>query len=278
MQRLLILLLAALVLHGCAVSTARIESTYVDSDDLQDAAVLDQQSKVKTLFVFDIDDTVLTAEVFFGSDYWYEWQKELDNTGSHPTVPCRFDILALTLEAGTQKQTQPDAPQIFNGIRSDKLFLTARSPNSRGATERELNKAGYALPAMLGAIPDGIIFNWANTDAKRSATVSYHHGIYMVTGQDKGKLLLYLLAKLQIRYERVILVDDGQKNIDAMQQALAQAGIAFHGIHYTRIKKPQPVPKQLVGEADRAWANLSRYLQTVFPQRYARITAGECAY
>ena len=286
MQRLFNIFILAILLTGCTTngnlapsgSESKLESTYIDSEDLKDAALLDQQSKVKTLFVFDIDDTLLTSETFFGSDYWYEWQKYISEHHSHLPVPCRFDVIAVNYETATQKATQADAPQLFNGIKSDKLFLTARSPINRGATERELKKAGYQLPPMLGGARDGIISDWRSADGKKTTTVSYHHGIYMVAGQDKGVSLLLLLDKLKANYERVVLVDDGQHNIDAMQHAMKQANIVFHGIHYVRIKKPQPVPKQLAIEADKAWANLSRYLKTTFPKRFAEITSGKCAY
>jgi hypothetical protein len=286
MSRLLIIFLAVITLPGCRTkgdlnrfsSITKIESTYVDSEDLKDVSLIDQQSKVRTLFVFDIDDTLLTSDTFFGSEYWYEWQKDITKNGSHTPVPCRFDIIALNYESGTQKVTQQDAPQIFNSIKSDKLFLTSRSSNYRGATVRELTKAGYLLPAMIGDMHDGAIYDWRSADGKKTATVSYHNGLYMVSGQDKSVLLLFLLDKLKERYERIVFIDDEQRNIDAMQQALSKAEIPYYGIHYVKIKKPFPVPKDLEIDADQSWNNLSRYLKATFPKRLEEISSGKCAY
>lgn len=250
----------------------------MESEDLKDAALLDTSAEGRTLFVFDIDDTLLTSTTFFGSDYWYEWQKYIAGNGSHAPVPCRFDIIALNYEAGTQKATQEDAPQIFNSIKSDKLLLTSRSSNSRGATLRELKKAGYVLPAMIGTAQDGVLYDWRSPDGQKSAAISYHNGLYMVSGQDKGVLLLFLLEQLKEKYLQIVLIDDGQKNIDAMQKALLEAKIPFYGIHYVKIKKPLPVPRELEDTADQAWNNLSNYLKATIPKRFEEISRGECAY
>jgi acid phosphatase class B len=54
-----------------------------------------------TLVVFDIDDTLLTATEFFGSDKWYDWQRgrALSPNGQplaiaeEDKVSCLFDTL-----------------------------------------------------------------------------------------------------------------------------------------------------------------------------------------
>ncbi|MBK8283794.1 MAG: DUF2608 domain-containing protein [Ahniella sp.] len=97
----------------------------------------------KTLLVLDIDDTLLTSAVFFGSDAWYEWDKTLPED---QRVSCKFDLIAMNFEAGTQVLTQPDAPALVNGLTVDRLMLTSRGANYRGGTIRELKQFGYQLP------------------------------------------------------------------------------------------------------------------------------------
>ena len=113
----------------------------------------------RTLVAFDIDDTLLTSTTFYGSDYWYEWQKTL-SPGDPGLVPCRFDVIALNYEAGTQELTQELGPQVLQSVPTDRLLLTSRNPVSRGATLRELRKAGYEMPPQIDNSADGILYAW----------------------------------------------------------------------------------------------------------------------
>lgn len=243
------------------------------------ASVVDElrNTTARTLVVFDIDDTTLTAEQFFGSDYWYEWQKP-ENLGKSEKVSCKFDYIALNFEAQTMKPTQQDAAAIFNGITHDKLFLTSRGANYRGPTIRELTKNGIAFPKMLDGNEDGRIWNWQNADGSRKALLSYHEGVFMTTGQDKGVMLLFLLDRMKRQYDRVILVDDGMINITNMQRSMKAAGINYTGLHYTLIDKPFPINPELAKQADDDFDESRRYLKEVFPTRYEQLQRGECSY
>lgn len=228
----------------------------------------------RTLVVFDIDDTLLTSSAFFGSDYWYEWQKSLA-PGEAGKAPCLFDVIGANYELGTQRPTEPDAVRLFNGLDRDVLLLTARNPMYRGGTERELLAAGYVLPPMLGKPGHGEYFEHPATGG---TAISYQHGILMVSGQDKGTLLTAWLERRGLRYRRVILVDDGRRNIENVRQALRTAGIDYRGLWYTRIDKPEPVPETLRRQGVEGWRHLEELMRTVFPERLARWRSGQCGY
>src|SRR5262249_38873353 len=86
-------------------SSARAVAAPKDSKDLADiSSVLG--GTTRTLLVLDIDDTLLTSPVFYGSDAWYEWQRSLP-AGDNRAVPCLFDVIAINTELGTQVETQP---------------------------------------------------------------------------------------------------------------------------------------------------------------------------
>lgn len=284
MNRLLFSALLLFGLGGCShISTrsmaanANPESQVVEVKSL--AAIseaLAASGSRKTLLVLDIDDTLLTSAGFFGSDRWYEWQKEL-KAGDPGHVPCKFDVIALNYEAGTQVATEPgEGQRIVNAVDTDTLLLTARNPLYRSGTIRELQRAGYTLPRRLDGGQDGIIYRWRRDAASPPVTISYDNGVMMVSGQDKGVLLLDLLDRLGLHYDRVVLADDGKKNIDAMQAALAKKGIDYRGLHYTKVDKT-------VSDADRnagiaGWKAMRGLLRTVFPERLADFEAGRCAF
>jgi Protein of unknown function (DUF2608) len=259
-----------------AVPTAPVESQVTTIKDLAEVApVVAAGGKARTLLVLDIDDTLLTSRQFFGSDRWNEWQNALV-AGDPRKVRCRFDLIALNFEAGTLVPTQKDGPEKINAIAVDKIFMTARSPLYRVGTIRELRRVGYALPAPLTAGADSLSYRWRKTAESKSVSVGYYDGVFMIKGQQKGPLLLDLMRRLNLSYERVVLVDDGKHNIEVMQAALKGSGISYHGLWYTRIDKTLAKGDEEAGAA--GWQAWRSFLSALYPARLADLDAGRCLY
>jgi uncharacterized protein DUF2608 len=242
---------------------------------LADALELIRQlPSTTTLVVLDIDDTLLTSPTYFGSDAWYNWQEGLRSSDpqSAERAPCLFGWVALNYEVGTQVATEPGGAGLVAQIAPDRLILTSRSPTARGATERELDRAGYTSRPTIG--PDQE-YTWHDAEKNRDHPASYRNGIFMTQGANKGSILLDLLKRLgrEGRYRHVVLVDDGPKNIENMRQALAAArqGMTYYGLLYTQVKKSAlPTVDELRAARDglREW---TRLLDTVYPERKARL-------
>lgn len=277
------ILLVLALLTACASApvahapTAQTHESHVtDINDLaQIATALATNGTRRTLLVLDIDDTLLTSTGFFGSDKWYEWQKHL--AANDPgKVPCLFDLISLNYEAGTQHPTQPDGPALINALPGDKLMLTSRNLLYRGGTLRTLHDAGYALPTPLAGQTEGRSWRWRKAPDARESEIGYDQGIFMTAGQDKGLVLLDLLARLKLDYDRVILVDDGDANIRNMQAALRDADIDYHGLHYTRIDKTVSAADAKAGLL--GWQAWQVLLTATYPERLKAFDAGRCAY
>ena len=272
-------LLLVVLLSACAGQAVRPsatpESEVRASHDLADIAPALAESTKRTLLVLDIDDTLLTSDGFFGSDKWYEWQKTLP--ASDPgKVPCLFDVISLNYETGGQRATQPDGPALVNAVQVDKLLLTSRNPLYRGGTLRTLRDAGYALPAPLAGQADGSSWDFRKAPDAAPVRITYDQGVFMTTGQDKGLVLLDLLRRLGLRYDRVVLVDDGEKNISNMQNALRDAGIDYLGLHYTRVDKSVDAADAANGRA--GWQAWRQLLAKAYPQRLQAMEGGSCDY
>jgi hypothetical protein len=274
---------SALLLAGCATqqpSLSRTDSAQASNitstrDLVEVLKLLSEPYAGRTLLALDIDDTLLTSPTFFGSDAWYDWQKTL-SPQAPGYVPCRFDVIAMNYEAGTQVPTQSDAVAAINAIPLDKIIVTSRSPVHRGGTIRELKQAGYELPTPLQPAFAGAIYEFRPDPNQPGVTVSYHQGVLMVAGQNKGQVLLDLIKHLRLGYDRVVLVDDGERHINDMRDAMTSAGIDYRGVHYTRIEKNVDAARERQGiEGWHAWQQL---LTTTYPERLARLRAGECAY
>ena len=239
-------------------------------------ALLAKLDPATTLLVLDIDDTLLTSDTFFGSDSWYEWLRETGTPAAAQPL-CKFDMIALNYEAATQLAVEGDAGVAFvNGVTVPKLLLTSRSANYRGGTERELARAAYALPRNLLAGSDGI--SWMDENAALrppSVPISYFNGIQMVTGRDKGEMLIALFARLKAqkrprKFTDVILVDDGYRNINALHAALPKHGYDYHGYWYRRVVKGPIDGSGDVADAVDALAQWQQLIADRYPKRSAR--------
>jgi hypothetical protein len=286
-------ILFSLALGGCANHADR-NLTELDGEppislvrQVDDLTAAIKQAQVlplsSTLMVFDIDDTLLTATEFFGSDKWYDWQRgralgpkgEILVTPGEDRVNCLFDTLGIAFEIGVNQPTQGNMAQLVSGVENDVVILTARSDAYRAATMRELgrNQLNFTAQALT---PPELAYHYDFTHDGRTAEVSYVNGIFMVKGMDKGAMLLDLLQRTGRKYDAVIFVDDKTHNITNMADALKSAAIDFYGFHYTRVDKT--VTETEVAQAQATAKALMALLHEHFPQRAALIDKQQCAY
>jgi len=222
---------------------------------LLDSAISNKEQK--TIFVFDIDNTVLKSEQFFGGDQWYEWinsikQSSIEEEKYGPVPDCVFDIQALSFLLGKMSLTENDLLNVFNTLRKnniDFIGLTARSPKLRYATQRELksNNVSFYFPN-----PKNVEFSaapypckkesrgcGANGLVKKLRPTSFENGIFMVTGQNKGYLLQQLLQQLKPRtqYNTIVFVDDKSENIKKFSSAYANNTEDVYSLYYTHVQE-----------------------------------------
>ena len=129
---------------------------------------------------------------------------------------------------------------------------------------------------MLGGLTDGSSWDFRKAPGAPPVRVLYDQGVFMTTGQDKGLALLDLLRRTKLHYDRVVLVDDGRKNIDNMRAALQDAGIAYLGLHYTRIDKRVGADEADAGRA--GWQAWRQLLASTYPQRLQAFESNLCSY
>ncbi|UXI66254.1 DUF2608 domain-containing protein [Tahibacter amnicola] len=266
-------------------------SRYIETRNLTDVAdVIRPLPPATTLVVFDIDDTLLStaylagksgSREFFGSDAWYNWQRDLPDGDPHKQA-CRFAFLGMNFEGEVGEPTVHAAKAVAS-VTLDKLILTSRSPDYRGGTERELKLSEVPFPAPITTEP-------ALTVYFNKTPMTYSNGILMTRGADKGKALEALLKSAQRPYTDVVLVDDGWKNILDMSDASAAAGRQFHGVLYNGVKrdinagvvdreqwKKYTLSDDQKQQAQAAWDSWMQRFAQLYPERASRLTAaGEC--
>lgn len=187
-----------------------------------------------TLFVFDIDNTLLESPAgqFLGSDQWYRWQKTLEDD-SPQKVECVLQLQGAAYYMAHLVATEEGASATYvNSLQQsgyDVMALTARSPQFRPSTMRELMANGFdfskSLPAGHRGFPG--TYKPKQTDLITSPReASYQQGVAMLAGQHKGAALADLLSRIGAsdKYQDIVFFDDDDKNTQAMTESLTKSG------------------------------------------------------
>ena len=221
------------------------------------------------LVVFDIDDTLLTGFVDLGSTAWWNWQGTLAKTDpAYLPFGKRLAVantaFALSNLHPVEGQATVDYVQELIRAGTPVYALTARGPDNRDATLRELHRNGLDMKTApecgpplcvkrgildgdkivvplgrkrFGFGPDEKTHDLGHGPIKLSShrPVSVSDGVMMVSGQNKGVMLRLLIDSLpkDQRPKAVVFVDDSAHNIRNAKAASPAFGEALYIIHYT---------------------------------------------
>jgi hypothetical protein len=244
-------LLALLIAFSCFACSnparvdhaeAPIESLDETTPDLAKVAadalaLAAQEGPRNVLVVFDIDNTLLAMEQGLGADQWYDWQKSLANEDpcNPRNVGDRFAVQGALYFASAMRPTQRDAAQQVATIQDSGMpviALTSRGHDYRLQTFRELRRNGYSF-ADSGIGPRG---GYAEPfiPVEGGRLSRYEDGVFLTAGQHKGEMLNALLQKAEFGLPAaVVMVDDKQKNLDAVVETFSALGVPVRAWRYS---------------------------------------------
>jgi len=189
------------------------------------------------LMVFDIDNTLLAMEQDLGSDQWYDWQKELNKQDrcTPQNVGNRFAVQGAMYFASAMRPTQEDAANQVKTIQKSGISiiaLTSRGTDYRLQTFRELRRNGFGFFSSAIGPPGGYAQPFIPQQNGRLSL--YEDGVFLTAGQHKGRMLYALLRKTGTEMPAVIvMVDDKQKNLDAVKETFGSLDIPVRAWRYS---------------------------------------------
>jgi len=244
----LAILLAALFLGACTTKQHKqqpnelIQSLDRETADLSEITrdtlkLLEVTDKKNILVVFDIDNTLLAMEQGLGSDQWYDWQKSLseDDKCSPQYVGDRFGVQGALYFASAMRPTQKDGAaqvKVIQDLGVPVISLTSRGMDYQLQTFRELRRNNYRF--SYSAIGPSGGYDEAFIPVENGRMSLYEDGVFLTAGQHKGQMLQALLEKTATGMPAVIvMVDDKQKNLDAVKETFSALDVPVHAWRYT---------------------------------------------
>ena len=269
--------LCALAVSSAAFANVTVKETEHFADIATKISQLTAQGE-KPLVVMDIDNTLLTTTSDLGGDIWYQWQRgKLDvKPAKEDKVDCLFqDSINLLYELVPMKNIEDGVPAMVRSWQDEGLTvfaMTSRSPNYRFATEREMIRNGYNM-AVTPLTAKGSEKAPVLVDKPKRA-LSYINGIMMTTGMNKGTMLDYVLEKTGQKFDKIIFVDDSQKNVVNMSKAYKDdASVDMTIFHYTKVEADRIAMNGTIltqaqaGKMASDWKVLNATLDKIAPAR-----------
>jgi len=272
----LLSLLALLFLTSCATnqsserSDGLIQAQDYKTADLADITadtlmLAEKTGKENILVVFDIDNTILAMEQGLGSDQWYEWQKELSKESqcSPQYVGDRFAVQGAIYFASAMRPTQENGTDQVKAIQDlgvAVIALTSRGPVFQLQTFRELRRNNFNFSYTAIGPVGGYDEQFIPVEDGRASL--YEDGVFMTAGQHKGQMLSVLLQKTGARMPGVIvMVDDKQKNLDAVKETFSALNVPVHAWRYTG--EDRNVREFNSEQADLLWKSIDDALRQI---------------
>ncbi len=200
--------------------------------------------KENVLVVFDIDNTILTAQNDLGSDQWYSWQEKI-MTQPNCEPQCITKDVSKLIEAqgllftiGKMRPTEADLPGMIKNLQASGIYvilLTSRGPDFRNVTDTALTKNGMNFASSTFNASADVASTYLPYDInnieragltpqdvqvaglKAARPVTFMNGVYMTAGQNKGAMLKVLLNKYNKNFKAIVFADDHQRHVDRMQ-------------------------------------------------------------
>jgi hypothetical protein len=240
-------LVVTLFLTACTTNpnVVRIDKSIYAMDketsDLADVTadtlkLIEKTNRHNILVVFDIDNTLLAMEQGLGSDQWYDWQKHLseEDQCDPRNVGERFAVQGALYFASAMRSTQQDGADQVRAIQDQGLkviALTARGMDYQLQTFRELRRNNFSFSYSAIGPAGGYSESFVPVENGRPSL--YEDGVFLTAGQHKGQMLFALLEKTGTRMPAVIvMVDDKQKNLDAVKETFSALNIPVHAWRY----------------------------------------------
>lgn len=212
---------------------------YFDIKSLTDITQFTSQLKsADTLYVFDIDNTLLTEtpqELYIGSPEWFDWQKQEINDQKPDAITSNMNqfypfndfILKVIETVSCEKNVTSAFVKKLEEQGDTIIAATARDPSAYYNTMNQLANNHITLS------PHQIVLQNPN---KLGKGTYYASGSLFLTGQDKAQYVWNLLKATDNSkiFKNIVFVDDTLANITNFVNEYNQyhAGVNVYAFHY----------------------------------------------
>jgi hypothetical protein len=245
----------------------------IDSKKITTSAEMSELLKhihFDTVVLFDLDNTVMEAQLELGSDQWFV-QMCMQVVAKIPEKDKAITwAVALYHEVQKIVRTQAVEEATVKIIRALQdigipiIAITARDECLHPATTRQLADIGIELHHL--EIPPLELPIAGNTS---SINPIYEQGVIYCGGRDKGACFRAFLESTKAGIKHVVMVDDKEKYLHQVGAVAEELGIRFDGVRYSHLDQKvadfdmSKAQEQLTEVAERLPEELTQHLNNL---------------
>ncbi len=221
MQRLLVFvclfLCSSLVAQVVEVQNFRQLASFVNKD---------------SFVLIDLDDTVFIPAQTLGSDVWYRYrfsQYEAKGLDAKEAKECALADWESVRHGTKMQLVEPDSAQVIHELQKQGIAVMAITSQGLSLATRsilQLKELGVDFSLTSPFKEDIYLLNEGHG-------VLYRHGIFFVSGKPKASSLALLLQQTGYCPKEIVLLDDREAHVLAMDTFCMQAHIPFQGLRYS---------------------------------------------
>jgi FMN phosphatase YigB (HAD superfamily) len=183
----------------------------------------------QTLVLFDLDNTLMEPTQTLGSDEWFHQQLSDYTERGLTRMQAIQELLPIwhrIVQVSPFQVLEEDTADLVADVQAQAAYVTAvtaRGPELIQATRRHLRQVGVVLSGHALPVID-----------QDQLPLAYDQGVLLCNGVHKGKALLRLLEHTSgLDFDRIVFVDDLEKNVRAVEEAASELGVEFIGLRYS---------------------------------------------
>jgi beta-phosphoglucomutase-like phosphatase (HAD superfamily) len=207
----------------------KAEALIVESNEITD--ILAYHTK-DTLFVFDLDNTLIEPEQHLGSDAWLDYN--VNYLLKHEGLNRNEAILKLSPlcdkvhDRSKMRLVDPCIPDLLAEIKAKKIPMIGITKRTPSLAERTLEHI-FPLNIDFGCASD----LKEDLFLEEVGDTLFQQGIIFVGhGMAKGPAITAYLKRLEKLPKRVVAIDDKLSHVENIKSAVELLGIDFIGIRY----------------------------------------------
>jgi hypothetical protein len=181
-----------------------------------------------TLVVFDLDNTVMETPQTIGSDQWFGYLvAKYRNKGlkAEEAIDSALEDWIRVQNASQMIAVEKDTPNLIRNLKSQfkVIALTARPYEMRSRTSLQLLNIGVDFSLEQ---------HWINAGSLPT-NILYDRGVISIgPKENKGEVLLRFLDTIDVRFKRVVFIDDKLRHVTDVDQAMQEVGIEVYALRY----------------------------------------------
>lgn len=184
-----------------------------------------------TLFVFDLDNTLIQTAQHLGSDQWVTHRIEHLTKQGLSSEEALEQVVSHLIEVHHRSEmhfVDPVIPDLLYKMQKKHvpmIGLTKRQPVLSDLTLRQIAPLHIDF-SKTAPLKEELVFKELNETVYKQGIV------FVANGIEKGPAITAYLKKLAKAPKKIVFIDDKMSHVQNVAKALEPIGIAFIGIRY----------------------------------------------